>query len=623
MKRLKKILALALAMAMVLSMTALSAFAEEHTATDSHTLTITPTNTETDHTYEAYQIFKGVLPGETSVDQDGDGQLNSLAWGDDTSGAALITALQADSTIGADFAKATDAPTVAAVLASYSNDAAKLQKFADVVNANLGSFPKKTGTATKGNPVEIENLADGYYFVKDAANSQNGDSGTYSKFMLKIVGDTAVTAKDTKPTLEKKIKDGNNKVDISNGSIGDKVDYEVTSTVPDMTYYESYKFQINDTMTEGLTFNDDVTVKVDTATLSRVYYNGTDQKYYANAEFTGSPVTAGYTVTTTTSTTGTSFEIYIVNFIQYKDQKGKAITVNYSATINEKALDTTAETNEGNKNKAKLVYSNNPNDSGKGENGEPNPANPSGETPEDEVVTYTTGLELIKVDGDDTTKKLAGAVFELTGESKNVVIVNKEIFVEDATGEYWRLKDGTYTTQDPAGQIDGKPIDTTTYDSTTKKYKKVTTVTKDYNASSLVSEAKGVTDENGALEYTGLGEGLYTIEETQAPVGYNKLKDKIYILVQFDAGNKVFKTYKYKGTGTPTAPDGTPDSASWEELQTSGNTSKVEFDLQVENNSGAELPSTGGIGTTIFYVVGTILVIGAGVVLITRRRMDA
>ena len=47
------------------------------------------------------------------------------------------------------------------------------------------------------------------------------------------------------------------------------------------------------------------------------------------------------------------------------------------------------------------------------------------------------------------------------------------------------------------------------------------------------------------------------------------------------------------------------------------------YEFQVANNTGTQLPSTGGIGTTIFYVVGAILVIGAGIVLITRRRMDA
>ena len=49
----------------------------------------------------------------------------------------------------------------------------------------------------------------------------------------------------------------------------------------------------------------------------------------------------------------------------------------------------------------------------------------------------------------------------------------------------------------------------------------------------------------------------------------------------------------------------------------------LEQTAEVENNSGSELPSIGGIGTTMFYVIGAILVIGAGVVLVTRRRMSA
>ena len=44
---------------------------------------------------------------------------------------------------------------------------------------------------------------------------------------------------------------------------------------------------------------------------------------------------------------------------------------------------------------------------------------------------------------------------------------------------------------------------------------------------------------------------------------------------------------------------------------------------EIENKEGTALPSTGGIGTTIFYVLGAILVVGAGVVLVTRRRMSA
>lgn len=48
-----------------------------------------------------------------------------------------------------------------------------------------------------------------------------------------------------------------------------------------------------------------------------------------------------------------------------------------------------------------------------------------------------------------------------------------------------------------------------------------------------------------------------------------------------------------------------------------------ELDADIENKQGAELPSTGGIGTTIFYILGAILVLGAGIVLVTRRRMSA
>ena len=88
-------------------------------------------------------------------------------------------------------------------------------------------------------------------------------------------------------------------------------------------------------------------------------------------------------------------------------------------------------------------------------------------------------------------------------------------------------------------------------------------------------------------EFTGLADGTYTLVEKTVPTGYNKAADKE---ITIEAGN-------YEA-------------------------SNLKQEFIVPNKAGSVLPSTGGIGTTIFYVVGALLVIGAGVVLVTRRRMD-
>lgn len=101
------------------------------------------------------------------------------------------------------------------------------------------------------------------------------------------------------------------------------------------------------------------------------------------------------------------------------------------------------------------------------------------------------------------------------------------------------------------------------------------------------------TDATGAFTIQGLDSDIYYLTETAAPAGYNVLKSAIEVKVS-DKGEV---TYIYDGvTATGT--------------------------VEVENNTGAELPSTGGIGTTIFYVVGGLLVVAAGVLLVTRKRMS-
>ena len=99
------------------------------------------------------------------------------------------------------------------------------------------------------------------------------------------------------------------------------------------------------------------------------------------------------------------------------------------------------------------------------------------------------------------------------------------------------------------------------------------------------------TGENGKIEIDGLDADTYYLRETQAPAGYNKLADDQAVTI----------------TGATTV---------------DGKLTYTTVVAKINNQSGAELPSTGGIGTTIFYVVGGVLVVGAAVLLVTKKRME-
>lgn len=94
---------------------------------------------------------------------------------------------------------------------------------------------------------------------------------------------------------------------------------------------------------------------------------------------------------------------------------------------------------------------------------------------------------------------------------------------------------------------------------------------------------------SGKFTIEGLDAGTYELKETQQPAGYNILSAPVTIVIQED-GKIIYKS------------------------------SEVSM-VKVENKSGSLLPSTGGRGTTLFYILGAILVVGSGVVLITKKRM--
>lgn len=238
----------------------------------------------------------------------------------------------------------------------------------------------------------------------------------------------------------------------------------------------------------------------------------------------------------------------------------KYIIVEYTAT-----LDKDAEIGlPGNPNRVYLEFSNNPNSGGEGD---------TGKTPEDKVIVFTYELDVTKVDGQDADTKLENAEFKLYDENGKYVIV-------DADGKVTGWAD---------------------------------------------NEAGGSTlksDKNGLFKVIGLDDGTYYLKETKAPDGYNKITEPIEIVI----------TAATENDQNWEAGEGPKDALTALEIQvtvgsseTSGNgdteTGIVATDIQ--NNKGAELPGTGGMGTTIFYVLGAILVLGAGGLLIARRRTDS
>ena len=118
--------------------------------------------------------------------------------------------------------------------------------------------------------------------------------------------------------------------------------------------------------------------------------------------------------------------------------------------------------------------------------------------------------------------------------------------------------------------------------------------------STKTEATKLVSGDDGMIAVEGLDADTYYLEETKAPGGYNKLADPVKVEISHavtDAGAHMTNTLQQDAT--------------------------VVEKVEIENKSGTELPSTGGIGTTIFYVLGSILVIGAVVLLITKKRMSA
>ena len=144
------------------------------------------------------------------------------------------------------------------------------------------------------------------------------------------------------------------------------------------------------------------------------------------------------------------------------------------------------------------------------------------------------------------------------------------------------------------------------YDMATSNY----VVVKEFANDEAGKEGKQTT-----FTFSRLDAGPYKLEESKVPDGYNKAEDLIFKVVakyETNADNPKFGELKITDLNDKEITD-----------KFTLNQTKDQATTNVVNLSGTELPSTGGMGTTILYVIGAILVIGAGILLVTKKRMNA
>lgn len=279
------------------------------------------------------------------------------------------------------------------------------------------------------------------------------------------------------------------------------------------------------------------------------------QVEFVKVEGVTDPLTVNTDYTVTPPTAPNNTLTVAMNDFKAKQQAnaGKKITVTYTATLNKDAV----VGGHGNTNSATIQYSNNPSTDGTGE------SEPS------KVRVFTYGFTVDKYTGDEYTDKaarLAGAKFTLApknGDLMSFVQVNAGSATANAV--YRVAKAGETGT---------------------------TTIT---------------TPENGKVDFQGLKNGEYTLTETEAPAGYNKLASAIGVKVngQNDGTDTthatVTITYNNDNNGS-----------NYDQTASNGV-------IPVRNKSGVTLPGTGGMGTIAFTVIG-VLVIALGVAWTLKRK---
>ncbi|WP_407379724.1 SpaA isopeptide-forming pilin-related protein [Methanobrevibacter sp.] len=552
------------------------------------------------HTYTAYPIFAGEFTDEG---------LTINGWGTGFDSASLLAnetfkALVVEPAVPEDpdtpEIEAKDAVTFADFISGKANDdlaavtAQAIEKMialdsitADGLADILAQYVSANGTPIAANT----DLSQGYYLVKDTytVGTDTATNDALSKFILKVAGneDIVITPKKSYPTVIKKVKEDNsnntiadypegataleNAVDHTTGwndvgdfCIGEEIDFMLYGSVPATIddYTNGYKYVFNDKMSSNLEYID----------------AGNDGKpdvtvYIGDTEVDSDDYIVSDIV-------DNSFSVTFNNLKEISDEEDNPITVDGSSIVKvayKAKLTSNAEPGKnGETNEVYLEYSNNPEWSGEASN------NTVDKTIVDKVVVFTYELDVTKVDG-ATKKKLEGASFQLykvVKETENSVEVDNRYYAKATNGVFAGWVKAT-----KAGDDYTVPADAATFTS---------------NA-------------DGLFTLKGIDEGTYYLSETNPPQGYNALPGDKKLTITAETANEQDEVAD--GSELQSL------SITVDSVNTPGNVTDGSVSMSVENNKGTELPGTGGIGTTIFYLGGGAMAAIGGIYLISKRRM--
>ena len=569
MKAIKKILAILVVLCVVFSCGALAAIAAEPTGS----ITIqNPGNsnaTVAGKTFKVYKIFDATTSGNnTSYSWYKDG--GNIPFYDFFYGANGIVGQNVEN------GNVQDAVEFLAEKNSGGNNfelsqvAEKLHDY--IVEKNIAYVEKITASDT-ATSVTVSDLSYGYYLVYDDTDlSGDGTSAVRSAVMLSNVNkDAVITLKANRPQILKQIKKHNEEYGKGTSvSIGDTVTFKITTVVPSHTLYTDYTYYVEDVMHDGLVLDVD-SIKV----------------YQNDIELEGD-----FTLTTTGLSEGVDFKVDFTALMNDDDKYeiGDELVIIYDAKVTN-----AIQAQKANQNTAKLTYSNDPT------------AQTSTGSVSDVANVYSYQFVFTKFAEDThgvlTNVRLAGAEFKLyrvvEGQEDQLITFTTIEKTHESTEEGGQAT--TYTQYVVAEGSTGS-IDT------------LTTHNKGEATISLGHLNMG--GHLGDVSIFGLAEGTYKLVETKAPDGYVIADKPFKIKIEDQIG-------ELGSVGTLTV-TGQYDGEIGNIVNTNGIAESIlTVWAEITNRPGSALPETGGIGTTLFTVLGVILMAGAVAFFISRKRNSA